>query len=356
MGGLPNAAHGHVPGHDTVVIGASSGGVDALSRVVKRLPANLDAAVFVVLHMSPSRDSSLPAILARESDLPVVPAQDGEPIRRGHVYVAVPDRHLIVRPGHMALTAGPTENRVRPSVDALFRSAAVACPGRTIGVVLTGNLDDGAAGLAAIVRCGGIAVVQDPAEAFAPSMPQAALDATDIDHVAFLDEMGTLIARLVAEPAAAHAGAPPELVAETASAFLIEQSIREIDADGSGASLPAPMACPACGGGLMPSSSGELSRIPRYRCHVGHTFSARALIDALGDDMERALWVALRSLEERIALLDVLAREQEARDRHRSGRQYRDRADELRTSVKLIRDLLMSGVNGFEEPRHRPAD
>jgi two-component system chemotaxis response regulator CheB len=333
-----------------VVVGASSGGVEALSRLVRRLPANLDASVFVVLHMSPSRASALPAILAREGGLPTVQAEDGEPIRRGHVYVAAPDRHLIVRPGHMALTAGPTENRVRPSVDALFRSAAVAYPGRTIGVVLTGNLDDGAAGLAAIKRCGGLAVVQDPSEAFARSMPQSALDATDVDHIAFLDEMGPLIARLVAEPAMPGAAAPADLIAEVASSFHIEQPIRSVHTEGQDAPLPAPLGCPACGGALMPVDGNQLSRVARYRCHVGHTYSARALLQALGEDLEQALWVALRSLEERISLLEVLAREQEERDRPLSGRQYRERADELRGSVKRIRDLLMAGFSGVEEP------
>src|SRR5262245_26211515 len=338
-----------------VVLGASSGGVEALSRVVRRLPANLDAAVFVVLHMSPSRTSALPAILARETALATVQAMDGEPIRRGHIYVAAPDRHLIVRPGHISLTAGPTENRVRPSVDALFRSAAVAYPGRTIGAVLTGNLDDGAAGLAAIKRCGGIAIVQDPSEAFASSMPQSALDATEVDHVAFIDEMGPLIGRLSAEPAA-EVNAPTDLVAEVASSFLIEQPIRHIHTIGPDVELPGPLACPACGGSLLPVNGNDLSRVARYRCHVGHTYSARALLEALGDDMERALWVALRSLEERIALLEVLARDQEERDRLLSGRQYRERASELRASVKRIRDLLMSGLNGVEEPFQPSSD
>ena len=347
---------GSVAGHDMVVIGASSGGVEALCRVVRGLPANLDAAVFVVLHMAPDRESALPAILAREAVLPAVQATDGQPIRPGTIYVAAPDRHLIVRPGHMALTAGPTENRVRPSVDALFRSAAVAYPGRTIGVVLTGNLDDGAAGLAAVKRCGGLAIVQDPAEAFARSMPQSALDATDVDHVALLDEMGPLIARLVDEPAESGVPVPDDLVAEVASAFLIAQPIGQVEAEGQESVLPAPLACPACRGGLMPVGGSEGSRIPRYRCNLGHTYSARALIGALGDDVERALWVALRGLEERIALLEALAREQEERDRARSGRHYRERADELRASVKRIRDLLISGPSGLDEPMHEPAD
>lgn len=341
-----------------VVVGASSGGVEALSRVVRRLPANLDAAVFVVLHMAPSRSSALAAILGREAVLPAAQAENGEPIKRGRIYVAAPDHHLVVRPGHIALTSGPTENRVRPAVDALFRSAAVAYPGRTVGVILTGNLDDGAAGLAAVKQCGGLTVVQDPSEAFAPSMPRAALDATEVDHVAFLDEMGPLIARLVAEPAASTdtTEVPADLVSEVAHSFLIDHPIQRIDVAGAVGDLPAPLACPECGGGLMPTSGGELARVARYRCHVGHTFTARGLLDALGDDMERALWVALRSLEERIALLEVLAREQEERDRRLSAGQYRERADELRLSVKRIRELLMSGLNGAMLPIHDPSD
>lgn len=344
-------------GHEIVVIGASSGGVEALSRVVRRLPGDLDAAVFLVLHISPSRTSALPAILAREAILPVVQAEDGVPIKRGHIYVAAPDRHLIVRPGHMSLTAGPTENRVRPAVDTLFRSAAVAYPGRTVGVVLTGNLDDGAAGLAAVKQCGGIAVVQDPSEAFAPSMPRAALDATQVDHVAFLDEMGPLIARLVAEPAVSpEATVPPDLRAEVAASFFIDHPIARVEVPGAAADLPAPLACPSCGGGLMPTNGNGLSRVSRYRCHVGHTFTARGLLDALGDDIERALWVALRTLEERIALLEALAGEQSERDRQLSARQYLERADGLRGSVKTIRDLLMSGLNGGGQPVHESSD
>lgn len=338
-----------------MALGASSGGVEALSRVVRRLPDDLQAAVFVVLHMSPHRNSALSAILARETALPTVQAEHGAPIRQGHVYVAAPDRHLIVRAGHIALTSGPTENRVRPSIDVLFRSAAVACPGRAIGVVLTGNLDDGAAGLAAIKRCGGIAVVQDPQEAFAPSMPQAAMEATVVDHVALLDDLGPLIGRLVSEPASPVVP-PDDLVTEVEHSCFIDHPIERIDAAAAGGVLPAPLACPACGGGLMPIDGADVPRVPRYRCHVGHTYSARTLLTALGDDLERALWVALRSLEERIALLDVLAKEQEGKGRRLSARQYRERAHELGSSVARIRELLMAGLNGADEPLHEQRD
>jgi two-component system chemotaxis response regulator CheB len=332
-----------VSGHDIVVIGASAGGVDAVSRVVKRLPADLDAAVFVVLHISPSRVSALPAILDREGPLPAAQAEDGGPIQPGRIYVAAPDRHLIVRPRHMSLVNGPRENRVRPAVDSLFRSAAVAFPGRTIGVVLTGNLDDGAAGLAAIKRCGGLAVVQDPAEALSPSMPRSAIEATEVDHVVPVDEIGALVARLTAAPAVNGAAVPKDLLAEVASSLGLGEAVPvPVDRTNLGINLPATLGCPECGGGL---NHVQNSNIPRYRCQVGHAFSARALLDALGDELERALWAALRTLEERVSILDVLSRDQAARDRQLSSQQYRDRAEELRGYVDRIRDLLLSGLN-----------
>lgn len=190
-------------GHPIIVIGASAGGVDALSRVAHGLPADLPAAVFVVLHVAADQTSSLAAILTRHGRLPAHEATDGEAIVSGRIFVAAPDHHLVVERGRVALTTGPAENWVRPAVDVLFRSAAIAYPGRAIGVILSGHLSDGAAGLAAIKDSGGIAVVQDPDEAQADGMPRAALDATDVDHVAAVDDIGALLGRLVARPAGA---------------------------------------------------------------------------------------------------------------------------------------------------------
>jgi two-component system chemotaxis response regulator CheB len=198
-------------------------------------------------------------------------------------------------------------------------------------------------------------VVQDPSEAFARSMPQAALDATDVDHVAVLDDMGPLIARLVAQPASAPIPPPSDLLTELASSSLGERPIAAVHTAGPHLEMPAPLACPQCGGPLTLVDGAE-TRVPRYRCHVGHAFSPRALLDALGDDLERALWVALRSLEERIALLELLARGQEEQDRPLAGRQYRERAEELRGSVHRIRDLLMSGLRGIDEPFQDSSD
>ncbi len=162
--------------HDIVVLGASAGGIEALTRIISQWPADLPAAVFVVLHMSAGATSALPAILSRHSRLPAVHPQSGDATQRGKIYVAPPDHHLVLEPGRVLLSSGPRENRVRPAIDVLFRSAGVAYGSRVIGVVLTGYLDDGAAGLLAIKRHGGVAVVQDPDDAQCPGMPAAALE------------------------------------------------------------------------------------------------------------------------------------------------------------------------------------
>jgi two-component system chemotaxis response regulator CheB len=188
--------------HDVVVVGASAGGIDALTRIVSRLPGDLPAAVFVVLHVSAGATSVLPAILTRHGRLPARHATSGEAIEPGTIYVAPPDHHLVLEAGSIALSRGPRENRVRPAIDALFRSAAVAYGARVIGVVLSGYLDDGAAGLAVIKKHGGLAIVQDPDDAQCAGMPRAALEAVDADHVTQVDDAGPLIGRLVRTPLA----------------------------------------------------------------------------------------------------------------------------------------------------------
>jgi two-component system, chemotaxis family, protein-glutamate methylesterase/glutaminase len=190
-----------VPRHDLVVIGASAGGVEALQAVVAGLPAHLAAAVLVVMHTPPTRDSRLPAILGRAGVLPTAHAHDGEPIRPGQIYVAPPNYHLTVEAEALRLVQGPTENGFRPAVDPLFRTAARAYEARVVGVVLSGALDDGAAGLTAIKRLGGVTVVQDPDEALVPSMPRSAIDFDHVDHVLPAVAIAQLLVRL-AESAA----------------------------------------------------------------------------------------------------------------------------------------------------------
>jgi len=184
----------------TIVIGASAGGVEALREVVAKLPADLNAALFVVLHIPPYVASSLPKILSRAGPLRAVHPEDGASVRAGTIYVAPPDHHLLLEGQRIGVKKGPKENRFRPSIDALFRSAAHACGPRAIGVVLSGALDDGTSGLWSIKRLGGIAIVQQPNEARFESMPRSALEYVEVDHTLPSPEIGALLARLVAEP------------------------------------------------------------------------------------------------------------------------------------------------------------
>jgi two-component system chemotaxis response regulator CheB len=194
--GLP---HHRPKGHDIVVIGASAGGLQALQRLLSDLPANLPAAIFIVLHMGAS--SHLAQVLGRSAVLPVSPAKSGQPIERGRIYVAVPGVHLLLHDEHILLRRGPRENLARPAIDPLFRSAACAFGARVIGVVLSGSLNDGTAGLRAIKQCGGIAIVQDPMDAAVPDMPRSAQRYVDTDHTVPIDALGDLLVRLVREPA-----------------------------------------------------------------------------------------------------------------------------------------------------------
>jgi two-component system chemotaxis response regulator CheB len=183
---------GHVPGHDIITIGASAGGVEAFKKIVHELPPALQAAIFVVLHISPEGPSVLPDILNRAGPLPALHPRDGDKIQLGKIYIAPPDHHLLIRRGHIHLFRGPKENNVRPAIDPLFRTAARAYGPRVIGVVLTGVLDDGTAGLLAIKARGGITVVQDPDDALFSGMPESAMKYADVDHclpLAFLSPL-----------------------------------------------------------------------------------------------------------------------------------------------------------------------
>jgi two-component system, chemotaxis family, protein-glutamate methylesterase/glutaminase len=189
-----------MPDHDIVVVGASAGGVEALVGLASALPADLPAAVFVVLHLPATGTSALPDILSRHGPLPASHVKDGEPIENGRIFVASPDHHLLLRTGHVHLTRGPRENGHRPAVDTLFRSAAREYATRVIGVILSGALDDGTAGLLAIKSRGGVAVVQEAADALYPGMPGSALEHVQVDHVLAVASMGELLARLTTEP------------------------------------------------------------------------------------------------------------------------------------------------------------
>ncbi|SFU88789.1 chemotaxis protein CheB [Pseudoduganella namucuonensis] len=288
-----------------IVIGASAGGLEALTELVAAFPAGLPATVLIVMHVGANR-SMLPELLARRCALPVRHARDGEPLTPATVLVAPPDRHLLVAmdggQGRVRLSRGPKENHTRPAIDPLFRSAAEACGPRTVGVVLTGYLDDGTLGLRAIKACGGVAVVQDPADAAVPEMPASALRHVAVDHAPPLREIGALLCGLAGAfkpaPAAPRAAAPEWVRIENGFARG-KGDMKDLKKLGS----PSTYTCPDCGGALWRLSGAP----PHFRCHTGHSYAAHTLLAQQDLVIEEALWAAVRALQEKARLAEQLA-------------------------------------------------
>lgn len=319
-------------GHDIVVIGASAGGVEVLKQLVSGFPADLPAAVLIVLHVSPHGTSVLPHILTRAGKLRAEHPQDGQALERGRIYIAPPDQHLLVRRGYLSLSRGPRENGHRPAVDTLFRSAARTYGSRVIGVVLSGALDDGTAGLQSIKARGGLAVCQEPGDALYASMPQSALEAVDVDYSVPVAALADLLVRLVHEPAAMEGVLPMP------SDIDQEAEIAE------GAPLPplgnpSGFACPECGGALWEIHDQDLVR---FRCRVGHAYSAQTLLAHQADALEEAFWVALRALEESAALAHRMADRSRANDRTVMAERYEEQARNAEARAQLVRSVLQN--------------
>jgi two-component system, chemotaxis family, protein-glutamate methylesterase/glutaminase len=325
-------------GRDIVVIGGSAGSADAMLALLKQLPRDLAAALLVAYHVPPDANGGLDKVLARAGTLPPRPAEDREPIRHGRVYVARPDRHLLVTNGAIRLTRGPRENRWRPAVDTLFRSAAVTYGSRVVGIVMSGRLDDGTAGLQAVKRCGGVAMIQDPADAEYPEMPQSALDNVAIDHRLPVSEMGRTLVRLVAGPAGPNPPVPPELAAEARIAMAGTPSQSESPPGETG------MMCPDCGGPLHEQvETGGKSN--RYRCLVGHAWSPATLLNSTDDNIESALWAAVRLFRQRANLLTSLSQRQRAAGREQSAVRYDELAAEALEHARGLQTLAMGSLN-----------
>ena len=324
---------------DIIVIGASAGGVEALSELVAKLPADLDAAIFIVVHIGPEGPGLLPGLLDRRGLLHAVQAEQDAPIVPRNIYVAPPDHHLVLEPGRMCLVRGPVENRHRPAVDALFRTAAAAYGPRVIGVVLSGYLDDGTAGLIAIKHAGGTAIVQDPDDALVPGMPESAIANVDVDYVRPLEEIPELLVSLVNNTIELKPMAKEKTkVKKQADPGAI------VDPKG----LPSAYTCPQCSGTLWEVNDGALLR---FACRVGHAFSADSMLQDQADSMERALWAALRSLEERSDLLQRLAARAERQGHPLALRRFREQARATRSNAEVLRNLLTNGRGGQARER-----
>jgi two-component system chemotaxis response regulator CheB len=331
-----------------VVVGASAGGVEALREMVAGLPADLPAAVLVVLHVPSYGGSVLPAILGRAGPLPARHCGDTERLRPGTILVAPPDHHLVVRDGRALLTRGPRENGHRPAIDVLFRTAARAAGRRVIGVVMSGVLDDGTAGLSAIEARGGVAVVQDPADALYPTMPASALAHLDDAHVAAAADLGPLIAQLcAAEIPDADVGDDPLLEYEAEMAMMSDEAMDFDDKPGR----PSGFSCPDCNGVLWEIHDGELVR---YRCRVGHAWSAESLLGEQAEQLDSALWMALRGLEEKAALARTLGNRAQERNNPHSAKRFEEQAEEATRAASLIRSMLEEHLGSRADPELNP--
>ena len=320
-----------------VVMAASAGGIEALQNVVGGLPADFDAPVLVVLHMpAGGGGGALPRILDRAGSLPAAAASDGEPLEPAHIYVCVADRHLLVGEGHLHVRRGPRENGHRPAADPLFRSASLYYGPRAIGVVLSGSLSDGTAGLLAIRRQRGIAVVQDPNDALYDGMPTSALEYAGADHVVPAAEIGPLLSRLVKEDPPVAGPPPPEHVRKEVA---IMEDLDEVLSDDEHPGEPSPWPCPDCSGVLWQIDEGDMVR---FRCRVGHAWSADDLLHVQSTAIESALWMALRSLEDRAALSRALAERALQEGRTISAHRFESDSEEIEEHVRVLRELLQS--------------
>ncbi len=296
-----------MPNQDIVVIGASSGGIEALQTLVGALPAHFPATIFVVVHVGPYGLNMLDRILEKAGKLPASNANDWEKFERGHLYVAPGDHHLFLEPtGHMRLTRGPKENRTRPAVDPLFRSAAAAYGLRVVGVVLSGSLDDGTAGLWAIKERGGVAIVQEPGEARAPGMPRNALAHVEADHWADhclpVEKIAAVLVELASTPTQEKGARFVSRSMEIEVKIAREDTALENGVMDLGG--PSVYACPKCHGVLLQIREGGNVR---FRCHTGHAYSLEVLLAESNERTEETLWGAIRSIEETVLLLQGMA-------------------------------------------------
>ena len=325
---------------DIIAIGASAGGIEALQQLIRVFPVRFPASIFVTVHFPESGSSRLPNILSRAGQLPAVHAADGETIVPERIYVAPPDFHMLPGTQGIRLVRGPRENGNRPAVDPMFRSAAVAFGPRVIGVVLSGNLDDGTSGLAAIKRNGGTAVVQDPEDSLFPSMPQSAIDHVEVDRIVPARSLGKTLIDLVAAPLRelGSAPAPDDLMEKRYSAADLETIENAEQHPGKVSSF----GCPDCGGVLWEIQDGDFVR---YRCRVGHAWTSEALLGKQTDSFDDALWTAIRALEESASLSRQIASRHQARGAATLASRFEEQAQRAEHRAAVIRDSLLEHRN-----------
>ncbi len=326
---------------DIIVIGTSAGGLKALGAILGTLPADIDAVFFIVQHLAADKPSILPQILTDVGSLPASHPVDGESIQTGRIYVAPPDYHLLVNQGSMRVVRGPQENRFRPAIDALFRSAARAYGTRVVGVVLTGYLDDGTVGLQAIKKRGGVAIVQDPNEAEYPGMAKSALRYVNVDYCLPLAEIPDLLVELSKEPAAQEETYPVTEEIEIESKIAEQQMntqefLKNVEAIGTRTTYT----CPECNGSIWQIGKEQPLR---FRCHIGHSFTANVFLAEQTQNLENALWSAVRVMEEKVTFSRQMAEQMRNSNLTSAATKFEDHAMNLDKEVSLVRGIILNG-------------
>jgi two-component system chemotaxis response regulator CheB len=317
-----------------ICIGASAGGLNAIGELLGQLQPGINAAVFVVFHLSRSSLGDIfLARLKKTTRLPCSIPASNEKVQADHVYLAAPDSHLLVQKDRVVIGHGPSENRFRPSIDVLFRSAAAHYGNRVIGIVLTGLLNDGTAGMWAIKQSGGQCIVQDPNEAEFPDMPLSVLENMEVDYCGSLKTMGVAIENLLNRSDPQKKEAPDIVRAESAISEKVASGIEVVSHLGE----KSVYACPACGGGLWKINNGKLSH---YRCHIGHSYTDQDMVLEQAEGVEQTLWVALRMMEERKLFMLKLANENSKKGLEKLNQSYRHQGKQLEVHIDKLKDLL----------------
>ncbi|NJW51545.1 chemotaxis protein CheB [Salinimicrobium oceani] len=317
-----------------IVIGASAGGIPAINTVINELPSELDAAVLVVMHVSQkSNSTTIAAGFQRHTALVCSVAKDGALLKKGHLFVAPPGQHLLVKNDRLKLTNGPHENKYRPSIDVLFRSAAVNYGHRTIGIILTGLFEDGTSGMHAIKSSGGICIVQDPVEAQFSDMPLSVLNKIKVDYLARLSKIPEIITEIINLPLPPAKPIPRELQIE---AEITEKMMSDLD-DMKKIGEHSDFVCPDCGGGLWALKNDP---VHRYRCHTGHVFTEKLLHDLQDQKIEESIWVSLRMLEEKENLLLLMTKRNNGNGQSEVSGFKDDRLSNIQKHIASLKALL----------------
>jgi two-component system chemotaxis response regulator CheB len=318
-----------------VVIGASAGGLDALAEMVQTLQKGMDVAYCIILHLS--RIAIGDFVVHRLSQVTAMHcslAVDGAAVEADNIYVARPNQHMLVKDNKILLGSGPEENRFRPSIDVLFRSAAVAYSSHAIGIILSGMLDDGTSGMWAIKRSDGTCVVQDPNQAEYPDMPLSVVNNMEVDHILALADIGPVIAEIIKLKKGRRKPVPKDVITESKIAEHTAvgiDDVRKLDVDQS------IFACPDCGGGLWEIRNDI---IKRYRCHIGHAYTERDLVLKQAETASATLWTALRMMEERKHLLRKMQHESEKKGHKSESTRQVEKQNELAHHIDTLKDIL----------------